>query len=429
MNKKYALVFILILLISLVSPANETLQPNGELSDVGLIASDYTDHDADPDEDSSVTVATDNNVNTKYGVDFPTPTGNPTEGADLQEFRVGVIEFDSEQTGTPEARIELWENGVLVRAGSDTPISTYEVLSFTWNANELSTADGSLVQLKVIGTKTGGSPSTRNTINIGQIEWNVDYTEAGGVMTDNMILHWKLDESSGDALDSHNAKDGTLYNTPTVEATGKIGTAYTFDGTEEYVGRATFWDNTDVDVSISAWINSDETTRGDVIGQSQYVKIINGITNDKWTFYIYGLTDNVYLISTSTIPQGTYVHVVGTYDHTTKEAILYVDGTPEDSGTLIGTRKTNAFPFFVGAEIETLGGTIWSPLDGTIDEVSVWERVLSPEEVTTLYNSGDGLAYPFSEEEEDCWTETAGKIIIPPGCKYYTSVKEFIPPT
>lgn len=159
--------------------STETQRPNGELSDVGLMTNDYTDHDEDPDVSSVTINATGNNVNTEYGADFPTPTGNPTVGADLQEFRAGVIEFDSGQTGTPQARIELWENGSLIRAGSDANVSVYAVLSFPWNANELATADGSLVQMKVIGTKSGGGPSARNTVRIGHMEWNVDYTLGG----------------------------------------------------------------------------------------------------------------------------------------------------------------------------------------------------------------------------------------------------------
>lgn len=156
--------------------ASETLRPNGELSDSGLVASDYTDHDDDPDDVLSTTSATGNNVDTEYGVNFPTPTDTLTSGADLQEFRVGVEEYDSGQSGTPTVRVELWENGALVRAGSETNVTSYAVVSFTWNATELSNQDGSLVQCKVIGTKSGGSPSKRNTVNIGMIEWNADYT-------------------------------------------------------------------------------------------------------------------------------------------------------------------------------------------------------------------------------------------------------------
>ncbi len=171
----------------------ETLRPDGEFSDSGLVASDYTDHDEDPDVSSVTIAATGNNVNTEYGVDFPTPTGNPTVGVGLQEFRAGVEEFDSGQGGVPDARIELWENGSLVRAGSDTPIEPYQVLSFTWNANEISTPDGSLVQCKVIGTKSGGSPGNRNAIDIGHIEWNVEYSAGATQINKDLEAQWNID--------------------------------------------------------------------------------------------------------------------------------------------------------------------------------------------------------------------------------------------
>ena len=33
--------------------------------------------------------------------------------------------------------------------------------------------------------------------------------------------------------------------------------------------------------------------------------------------------------------------------------------------------------------------------DGRVDEVGLWQRVLTPLEVSTLYNGGAGLSYPF----------------------------------
>ncbi len=158
--------------------AAETHRPDGQLSCVGLATCDFLEHDEDPDVSSVTINATGNNVNTEYGVDLPTPSANPTVGTDLQVFRAGVIEFDSGQTGTPDARIELWENGALVRAGPNTAVSVYAILNFTWDASELATADGSLVQCKVIGTKTGGSPTARNTTRIGHIEWNAEVSGA-----------------------------------------------------------------------------------------------------------------------------------------------------------------------------------------------------------------------------------------------------------
>ncbi len=154
----------------------ETQRPTGELSDSGLVPNDHLDHDHDPDSDSTTVNAISNNVNTEWGADFDTPTGPPTIGAGLQEFRAGVEEFDPGQSGTPQARIELWESGALVRAGSYVDVRAFTVLSFLWNADELLIGAGAPVQMKVRGSKTGGKPSKRNTIRIGGMEWNVDYT-------------------------------------------------------------------------------------------------------------------------------------------------------------------------------------------------------------------------------------------------------------
>ncbi len=134
---------------------SERKSPDGATFTLVELSGAYTEVDDDPDSpDSEWLDASGNNVNTSVLASFPTPTGSPTVGADLQEFRVLVRQFDEGQTGTPQARIELWENGGLIRAGTDTDVTTGGViLSFTWNANELATADGSLVECKVVGTK------------------------------------------------------------------------------------------------------------------------------------------------------------------------------------------------------------------------------------------------------------------------------------
>lgn len=138
----------------------------------------------DPDSpDGSWLVADNNNVNTAVRISVPTPTGNPTVGADLQEFRVLFRQFDEAQGGTPEGRIELWEDGILIRVGADVGIPDGGlVVSFTWNANELANADGSLVEINVVGTKSGGSPGNRNSVEVGAVEWNVVYDVGAAVV-------------------------------------------------------------------------------------------------------------------------------------------------------------------------------------------------------------------------------------------------------
>ena len=66
----------------------------------------------------------------------------------------------------------------MVRAGSDVSVTVAgQVISFTWNANELTGSApflGTNVECKVVGTKSGGSPGARNTVEAGAVEWNSD---------------------------------------------------------------------------------------------------------------------------------------------------------------------------------------------------------------------------------------------------------------
>lgn len=128
----------------------------------------------DPDSpDGNWLDAVSNNADSVCRVSHPTPTGNPTVGADLQEFRVLVRKYGG--TGTPTARIELYENGALIRAGSNVSVTGPLVISFLWNANEISTPNCSLVECRLYGTKTGGAAGVRATVEVGAAEWNVTY--------------------------------------------------------------------------------------------------------------------------------------------------------------------------------------------------------------------------------------------------------------
>lgn len=175
------------------APDTEDTQANMVGDTAGACSSNdcVIDVDDDPDSpDGNWARPTGNNVNVQMSLTFPTPTGSPTVGADLQEFKCWVAESDPSQGGTPQARIELWENGALVRAGSDSDVTgagAGEMRTLTWNANELGTADGSLVEVNFVGTKSGGSPGNRNSVDLGACEWNVTYTAGGGGRTRRMF--------------------------------------------------------------------------------------------------------------------------------------------------------------------------------------------------------------------------------------------------
>ncbi|GAG93885.1 unnamed protein product, partial [marine sediment metagenome] len=90
--------------------ANERQAPD-VLIDQDNLNGSVTDIQDDPDSpDTNWLTAISNNANSACRASFPAPTGNPTVGADLQEFRALVRKMGG--TGTPTARIELYENGI-----------------------------------------------------------------------------------------------------------------------------------------------------------------------------------------------------------------------------------------------------------------------------------------------------------------------------
>lgn len=213
-------------------------------------------------------------------------------------------------------------------------------------------------------------------------------------LIDNLVSYWKLDEASGNRADSHGSNTLTENNT-VGSAAGKIGNAADFeDATSGYLSHT---DNTDlscgdVDYTFSFWLNA-ETLNGSFGFPVVFSK---GGTGDR----DYALYFNVgkpsfesagQLIEWgSALSTGTWYHIICWHDATANEIGISVnDGTPATRGD--GTAVDSTGDFQLGASVSQ--GLYW---DGLIDEFGFWKRVLTSGERTQLYNSGSGLAYPFS---------------------------------
>lgn len=152
---------------------NIEFSPDAMLGSTNLSGA-LTDIDDDPDfPDTNWLTAISKTADTTVRVSFPTPTQTLSVGADLQEFRVQLREHAEDGDPSAYYRIELWENGSLVRAGSDysIPEESTLVATFTWDASELSDPTGADVELRVYGTGDSAGSWT-GTVEIGAVEWN-----------------------------------------------------------------------------------------------------------------------------------------------------------------------------------------------------------------------------------------------------------------
>jgi hypothetical protein len=219
--------------------------------------------------------------------------------------------------------------------------------------------------------------------------------------------HWKLDEGTGlSAADSSgNANTGSLELGPTW-VPGKIGTALNFDGSltggddKVNAGKGTAVNDLGA-MTVAAWINVDTVGEGGNPGRIVH-KAIGASPLNGWQFCTQGTNQigfavdydgTANLVRTSAanaISMGVWRHVVVTWDGTTTatNVLMYVDGAPVGSYASTinasGNRVSDAGAnLYLGNEASGA-----RTLDGALDDVRVYNRVLSPTEIQAVYRAG-----------------------------------------
>ncbi len=94
--------------------------------------------------------------------------------------------------------------------------------------------------------------------------------------------------------------------------------------------------------------------------------------------------------STATLVTGTWYFLVGYYNPTTgKVGIIVNAGTPDETTAGAGMFVTTAIAMNIGAQESS------ATVSAALQDIAFWSRNLTTAEVARLYNSGNGLTYPF----------------------------------
>ena len=217
---------------------------------------------------------------------------------------------------------------------------------------------------------------------------------------DNIVAYYKLDESSGNAIDSVASFDLTNNNTAAY-ASGKINNAVDFGSgnTNKSLTRADNLGITgDEALTISGWVKLNDEIAADeweFFGHSDdsanpnYINLrysYNGGTRRL------GISTGFSLNSLYEITLGTanWYHLIITRD-ASNNTELFVNSVSQGTGS-DAAQDVNANAFAIGQTAES-SDKFSSVL---VDEVGVWNRVLTQAEIEVLYNGGSGLQYPFS---------------------------------
>jgi hypothetical protein len=215
-----------------------------------------------------------------------------------------------------------------------------------------------------------------------------------------LVGYWTFDGknmTNATATDSSgNGYNGTLTNmTATSSKTiGKIGQGLNFDGTDDYImtGLSAHYPQT----TISAWILPSSLGEGDLGriidkrengGTETTVLALNG--NNRLLFIrSFNVTSALWLSEMDSIKLNAWNHVLITYDQTSTVniPIFYINGivsTTSVSVSPIGIPVTNSNRYIIGNRGDTT-----RTFSGKIDDVRMYNRILSPAEVKSLYKLG-----------------------------------------
>src|SRR3989338_4790812 len=229
------------------------------------------------------------------------------------------------------------------------------------------------------------------------------------VNASSLIGHWTFDgidmnwttNKVTDKSGSGNSGTFTNMSTTTTPTKGKIGQALNFDGVDDFVDMGSPASLDDIGaMTVSVWV------KPDTAGEDGLGKIVTkdvSISANRWTLYIDNANGPLNAFGffkeagasplwiqavNNSVDYGQWQHIVATWDGsaTAANVHLYKNGVElgyqlQQNGTAISSDA--ALPLLIGGAQD--GSRVF---DGLIDDVRIYDRVLSAAEVLNLYRSG-----------------------------------------
>lgn len=207
-----------------------------------------------------------------------------------------------------------------------------------------------------------------------------------------LVSYWSFDEGSGNIAQDYSGygNNGTIYSSTTPSATwvdGKVGKALSFDGVDDYIsiGAPASLSITGP-ITIEAWIypKVSAVNQGFVHASAQYIFFVQSNNEVRLadTYGHYLDTDpNVLTLN-------TWNHIVGVFYGSKGDAItlnnakIFVNGVSKGKQVSGSWSPTNLSNVVIASRTN---GTYY--FNGLIDEVRIYNRALSDEEIKAIYEA------------------------------------------
>ena len=195
---------------------------------------------------------------------------------------------------------------------------------------------------------------------------------------------WSLNETSGTTSADACGKSPLTSFGDTTRTTGASGGALEFDGDGDYAETTGPVLDTTKDYSVSAWVRLDSipgnyatavSEDGRATANPFYLQYGQG-------GFAFSLPGDVRAKAVLTPETGRWYHLVGVRNQATDELKLYVDGSLA-AATVGGVDGVGSGPLSIGRA--KYAGAKGDYLDGAVDSVKAYSRVLTDADVAALY--------------------------------------------
>jgi trimeric autotransporter adhesin len=255
------------------------------------------------------------------------------------------------------------------------------------------------------------STGTNNTQNISRIDVAITYGATPQTLTYSTLVHdaptsttttditnglvgwWKF---NGDATASVGVGGTVNGATLTTGETGKPNSAYSFNGSSQYISVPSTFGLGSTNITMSLWVKNVATPNS-----GDFIKI--GNNSDGTGGYGYGVGIGATTFDNSN-PGNNLIGLFEVYRWIPTSQtvtlgwhyiVMMIDGSGVPSlyedGALVGTYSgTNSGAptggmTYIGAG---MGTSLYRFFNGAIDDVRIYNRTLTPQEINTLYDNG-----------------------------------------
>ena len=253
---------------------------------------------------------------------------------------------------------------------------------------------------------------------------NYDYRAFGNL--DGIVSWWEGENNTNDKVDGN---IGVLQGGGAGYAAGEVGQAFVFDGTNSLV-RVPASANLNVGLgdgfAIEGWINPFDVSverpiiewnsaagNNAGIGAHLWISVLAGSgPGSLWANIVDTSASGHFLFSSAGIvTANVFQHVALTYDKTTGQAKLFLNGTVVAQQNLGIFTPATASDLYLGHRPAPIYQfTSWA---GIIDEMTIYNRVLQDAEVQTIYAAGAAGKCGMSTPPAVCGPALGAQIFVP----------------